>query len=86
MAPTLDGPDRLLPWIAAVCRDARLAAGRKQVHIAAAVDVSEATVNRFERGLGWPRDPDGMIAAYAEEVEVAPLELWARAIDAWRAG
>ena len=83
--PVTGAPDNgVLPWIAGVCRQARIAAGRRQVHIAAAADVDQSTVNRFELAQGWPRDVDAMIAAYAEDLAIPAIELWRRAIDAWQ--
>lgn len=63
-----------------VCRDARERRGLRAIDVAITAGVSEATVSRFERGEGWPRDTDGMVAAYASELEVEPLELWRRAV------
>jgi hypothetical protein len=84
VTPVPDDGDRMLPWIAKVCREARLAAGRRQVHIAVRADVDQSTVNRFETVQGWPRDVDRMIAAYGEDLGISSLELWRRAADAWR--
>jgi hypothetical protein len=75
----------MLPWITGACRDARIAAGRKQVHVAASADVDQSTVNRFEGATAWPRDMDRMVSAYADDLGIPALELWRRAIDAWGA-
>jgi transcriptional regulator with XRE-family HTH domain len=73
----------LLHWIGTVCCEARIAAGRRQVHIAAELGVNQATVARFERGQAWPRNPDLMVQAYADELDIAAVELWADAIRRW---
>lgn len=63
-----------------VCRGARVDAGRHAIDIATAAGVSEATISRFERGDGWRRQTDEIVAAYAAETMVEPLELWRRAV------
>jgi hypothetical protein len=75
----------MLPWIARAARDARIAAGRKQVHVAASADVDQSTVHRFESAIAWPRDIDRMVAAYADDLDIPAVELWRRAVDAWGA-
>lgn len=79
-----DGPDRLLPFLGAACRDAREHHGRLQVHIAVELEVDQATVRRFEQGKHWPRDPDAMVAAYARDLDMDPRELWEEALRRWR--
>jgi ribosome-binding protein aMBF1 (putative translation factor) len=72
-----------LHWLATVCREAREEANRGQVHIAARLGVNQATIARFERAHAWPRDPDQMAQAYADELGVEAVELWAEAIRRW---
>jgi hypothetical protein len=61
----------MLYWLALTCRESRLAARRKQVHIGAGADVDQSTVNR-------------VVAAYADDLGIKPVELWQQAIDRWR--
>ena len=74
----------MLQWLAQTCRDARLAARRKQVHVGASADVDQSTVNRFEKAIAWPRNPDRLVAAYADDLDISPIDLWQAAIDLWR--
>lgn len=78
------GPDPLLPWIAAAARDARIDARRKQVHIAAERGMTEESIRKFEQAKRWPRDPDAMVNAYASDLDLDPLDLWAEAVERWR--
>lgn len=74
------GKDAMIYWLAQAAKAERLRRGRKQVHIAAAIDRDQSTVNRFEQGEHWPRDPDEILAGYAEDLEIDPWDLWARAV------
>lgn len=74
----------LLHWLARTCRDARTAARRKQVHVGASADVDQSTVNRFEKAIAWPRNPDRLVAAYADDLDISSIDLWQAAIDLWR--
>src|SRR4051812_21257163 len=82
MAP----PDSMLPFLAAAARDARQERDRLQVHIAAELRVNEATINRFEKGKHWPRNPDRMIGAYAKDLGINAREIWEDALERWRTG
>lgn len=66
------------------CRSARESAGLRQIDIATTAGTTHATVSRFEAGRRIPRDLDRLVAAYAEECEAAPYELWLAALDAWQ--
>lgn len=61
-----------------VCRDAREDLDVRAIDVALTAGVSEATISRFEHGR-WPRDPDRIVDAYAEECHLDALELWRRA-------
>lgn len=74
----------MLFWLAQVCRELRSNAKRKQVHVAAGADVDQSTVNRFERAIAWPRNPDRLVHAYADDLGVDPADLWAEALSRWR--
>lgn len=74
----------MITFLAQAAREARVAAGRKPIHIAVSGDESDpSTIYRFEKGQ-WPRNPDAMVAMYAEDLGIAPVELWARATELWR--
>lgn len=75
----------MLPFLSEALKAARVAAGRKQVHVAAALDRNQSTIHRFESGLGYPQDLDAVIAAYADDLGVDVLVLWEAAIALWRA-
>lgn len=78
----------MLHWLGLVAREAREAAGRHQVHIAVRVPgkkpADQATIGRFEAGKAWPRNPSRTIAAYAEDLEIDPFDLWEEAVRRWR--
>ena len=50
-------PRPLLPWLGRACREAREDKSVVQVKIAAAIEVNQATIARFEDGIAWPRRP-----------------------------
>ena len=50
-------PRPLLPWLGRACRQAREDRNVVQVRIAAAIEVNQATIARFEEGIAWPRRP-----------------------------
>lgn len=76
-------------YLAQVVREAREHAGRKPFHIAAAQpgerSLDPSTVYRFEHEQRWPRNPDLLINLYAADLDIAPIELWARALELWQA-
>jgi len=85
----LHGPmadDHMIFWLAQAAKEVRLERGRKQVHIAATINRDQSTVNRFEQGEHWPRDPDEIVLGYAEDLELNPRELWERALQLWANG
>ena len=47
----------LLPWLGRACRVAREERNVVQVKIAAAIEVNQATIARFEDATAWPRHP-----------------------------
>ena len=73
----------LLPWLGRACRTAREEAGVKQVRIAAAIDVNQATIARFEEGIAWPRQPEELLMAYASELFMDVRLLWLHAFVLW---
>jgi len=77
--------DSMLPFLAAAAVELRTAAERKQVHVAASADLDQSTIWRFERGESWPRDPDQIIRAYAEDLGITAEAIWARGLGLWEA-
>jgi hypothetical protein len=75
--------DSMLYWLSRACTTARKTAKRRQVHVAASADVDQSTIARFERGVSWPRDPDKVVSAYAEDLDVEPVDLWQEAMRLW---
>jgi hypothetical protein len=81
-----DVHELLLPHLVDVLKTARMGAALTYAHIAVRVrkgdgrvGVSESTISRFEKGTHWPSDPDAFVVAYADALEVEPVELWAAA-------
>ena len=83
LAPVAD-TDSMLFWLARAASAAREAAGRKQVHVAASADLDQSSIARFEKGISWPRQPDTIVGAYAEDLDVSPIQLWEQALQLWR--
>ena len=71
-------------WLAVAAKELREAAGRKQVHIAASMSKDQSTVYRFEQGGSVPRELDVFVAAYADDLDIKPSQVWARALELWR--
>ncbi len=76
-------PRPLLPWLGRACRTAREEANVKQVKIAAAIEVNQATIARFEEGTAWPRQPEEVLMAYASELHMDVRLLWLHAFVLW---
>jgi hypothetical protein len=76
-------------YLAQVAREAREQAGRKPYHIASTPPgmkgLDPSTIWRFEQGESWPQDADQVIDLYAADLDIEPIELWARALELWRA-
>lgn len=75
----------MLEHLGAVLREARLAAGLRQIDIATVAGVGHVTLSRLERGVRWPEGLDSVIGAYAQETGRDPADLWAAALERWRA-
>jgi hypothetical protein len=77
--------DSMLEWLAEAAATLRLAAEpkRKQVHIAAGADVDQSTINRFEKAEAWPKNPDTIVRAYADDLDVDPIQIWEHALRLW---
>ena len=73
----------LLPWLGRACRLAREERNVKQVKIAAAIEVNQATIARFEDGSAWPRNPEQVLMAYSSELEMDVRLLWLHAFVLW---
>jgi hypothetical protein len=63
--------------------NAREERGVVQVRIAAAIEVNEATIARFEDGTAWPRHPEEVLMAYATELDMDVRLLWLHAFVLW---
>ena len=72
-----------LPWLGRACRLAREERGVVQVRIAAAIEVNQATIARFEDGSAWPRRPEEVLMAYATELDMDMRLLWVQALVLW---
>ena len=72
-----------LPWLGRACRQAREERGVVQVKIAAAIEVNQATIARFEDGSAWPRRPEEVLMAYASELDMDMRLLWVNALILW---
>jgi transcriptional regulator with XRE-family HTH domain len=72
-----------LPWLGRACRQAREDKGVVQVKIAAAIEVNQATIARFEDGSAWPRRPEEVLMAYASELGMDVRLLWLHAFVLW---
>lgn len=81
-----DAPDqdKLLFHLAAAVREARETAKIKRSHVAAAADMDQSAVSRFESGSAWPRNPDRLIGAYAQVLNVTADALWGDAMRRWK--
>lgn len=69
----------MLLQLARVAREARLAAGLRQLDIATTAGVSHETISRLERAQSWPKDLDEVVSAYEAECGLSGGELWKRA-------
>lgn len=76
--------DGMLYWIAEAAKQLRLGAGRKLVHVAASGDMDQSTIYRFERHHGQPESIDATIAAYADDLDREPIDVWELALEMWR--
>jgi hypothetical protein len=73
----------ILEHIGQVVRERRQAEHVKLVRVGAALDKSEGSLSRFESGQVWA-ELDAVVTAYANELGVEPVELWAEAVERWR--
>jgi transcriptional regulator with XRE-family HTH domain len=76
-------PHPFLRWIGRACRQAREEHGVMQVQIAAAMRVNQATIARFEDGTAWPRRPEDVLMAYADELGMDVRVLWLHGFVLW---
>jgi DNA-binding XRE family transcriptional regulator len=72
-----------LPWLGRACRQAREERKVVQVKIAAAIEVNQATIARFEDGVAWPKRPEELLMAYASELDIDVRMLWIHAFVLW---
>jgi DNA-binding XRE family transcriptional regulator len=76
-------PRPFLPWLARACREARKESNVVQVKIAAAIEVNQATIARFEDGVAWPKRPEEVLMAYATELGIDVRLLWVNGFILW---
>jgi DNA-binding XRE family transcriptional regulator len=76
-------PRPFLPWLGRACRQAREERKIVQVKIAAAIEVNQATIARFEDGVAWPKRPEELLMAYASELKIDVRMLWIHAFVLW---
>jgi transcriptional regulator with XRE-family HTH domain len=76
-------PRPFLPWLGRACRQARQERDVVQVKIAAAIEVNQATIARFEDGVAWPKRPEEVLMAYAGELGIDVRLLWLHAFVLW---
>lgn len=82
--PSSDVPGAMLHYLGRVAREKRKAQRIKLIRIAYQLDKSEATMSRFESGQTW-HDLERAVAAYADEFGEDPFDIWAAALELWRA-
>lgn len=70
-------------WVAEAAKEAREEADRLQVHVAAGINKNQSAIARFEDHKNQPRNLDETIAAYADDLDIDPRQLWARALEMW---
>lgn len=75
--------DPIIKTLGAVARELREKQGVLAVEIGARIRHTEGVISRFERGETTPRDLDLMVQGYADELGIAPEEIWRLAIDRW---
>ncbi len=73
----------MLPWLGRACRQAREEKNVVQVKIAAAIEVNQTTIARFEDGVAWPKRPEEVLMAYASELNIDVRLLWLHAFVLW---
>lgn len=81
---------RLIAALADTCRVAREDFGGSFGDVYAAFDRENRpktlkTVERFEMGETWPRDPQATVSAYSALTGIPEAELWTTAIRDWQA-
>ena len=76
-------PRPFLPWLGRACRQAREEREIVQVEIAAAIKVNQATIARVEDGAAWPKRPEELLMAYADELGIDVRLLWLHAFVLW---
>lgn len=73
----------MLDNLGRACRQARLDADLRQIDISTTAGTTHATISRFETGRSWPLNADSVVAAYAAECRIRPLDLWRQALEDW---
>lgn len=71
-------------WVAEAAKQARVAADRKMVHVAAQASMDQSSIYRFENHHVFPDRIDLTIAAYAADLDIEPWDIWEQALKMWR--
>lgn len=71
-------------YLAMAAKKMREELGRMHVHIAATMNKDQSTIYRFEQGVTVPRDINLMVAAYADDLDTTPIQIWERALKMWK--
>jgi hypothetical protein len=80
---TVPESESMVYWLAKAAKALREEKGRLQVHIGASASRDQSTIWRFEAGTTWPRDPDRIVEAYADDLHVSQAAIWQRAVELW---
>ena len=73
----------IIKTLGAVARELREEHDVLAVEIGARIRRTEGVISRFERGETTPRDLDLMVQGYADELGMAPEDIWQRALQRW---
>ena len=72
----VQSPFRFREHFGAALRAHREAAQVRPAEVAASLGRDQATIWRWEKGRGWPRDPDLVVAVYSSLAGGTPMDLW----------
>jgi len=74
----------MMYWLGQTAKELRLGQEQLTADIAVIRRCDTSTVTRFEAGKMREIDVDLMIEAYSRALDVPEIEIWQRALDAWR--
>jgi hypothetical protein len=75
----------MIKFLAAAAKQLREEADRRLYQVASSPTdrLDPSTIYRFEKGR-WPENADRMVDLYADDLEIEPIEIWARALELWQ--